>query len=119
MSGYSADVRWSEGDGGFIAICPELGDLSAFGPTASEAVQELQVAIELVLETYGEEGQPAPDPYPWHEYSGQFRLRVPRSLHAWLAAEAQREGVSLNTFVISRLSEARGARGEPLAMLGQ
>jgi len=117
MSGYSADVRWSEGDDGFIAICPELGDVSAFASTHAEAVQELQTAIELVLETYGEEGRPPPDPQPWREHSGQFRLRVPRSLHAWLAREAEREGVSLNTFVIARLSEARGARSDALAAI--
>lgn len=117
MSGYSADVRWSEGDDGFIAICPELGDLSAFGPSAPDAVRELQIAIELVLETYGEEGQPPPEPQLWREYSGQFRLRVPKSLHAWLAQEAEREGVSLNTFVIARLAETRGARSESLAVI--
>jgi predicted HicB family RNase H-like nuclease len=106
-------VRWSEADGGFVAICPELGDLSAFGVSASDAVQELQIAIELVLETYDEEGKAPPGARPWHEYSGQFRLRVPRSLHAWLADEADREGVSLNTFVVARLSEARGWRSNP------
>ena len=44
-------------------------------------------------------------------YSGQFRLRVPRSLHGWLVDRAQREGISLNTLVVELLSEARGALG--------
>ncbi|MBD3236561.1 MAG: toxin-antitoxin system HicB family antitoxin [Candidatus Eisenbacteria bacterium] len=50
---------------------------------------------------------PEPDAIP--EYSGQFRLRIPRSLHAWLAYEAQRQRVSLNSLVASILSRARGS----------
>lgn len=44
------------------------------------------------------------------EYSGQFRIRIPRTLHAWLAAEAKREGVSQNTLVTVLLENARGQR---------
>ncbi|EFI34239.1 HicB family protein [Desulfonatronospira thiodismutans ASO3-1] len=38
------------------------------------------------------------------EYSGQFRLRLPRDLHARLAEEASRQGVSLNGYVVYLLS---------------
>lgn len=52
-------------------------------------------------------------------YSGQFRLRLPRSLHGWLAARADLDGVSLNTLVVQLLAEARGTHTavspEPLA----
>lgn len=36
--------------------------------------------------------------------SGKFLVRVPRSLHAALEAEAEREGVSLNQLVVAKLS---------------
>ena len=36
--------------------------------------------------------------------SGKFVVRLPRSLHAALEAEAQREGVSLNQLVVAKLS---------------
>jgi predicted HicB family RNase H-like nuclease len=36
--------------------------------------------------------------------SGKFVVRVPRSLHAALEAEAEREGVSLNQLVVAKLS---------------
>ena len=114
---YSTRVVWSEQDQVFIAACPEFHFVTAHGPTVVDAARELQTALELTLETYAEEGWPLPDPQGWHEHSGQFRLRVPKSLHSWLAQEAQREGVSLNTFVVARLSEARGARSEPLASI--
>jgi HicB family len=36
--------------------------------------------------------------------SGRFLVRIPKSLHAALVEEADREGVSLNTLAVSRLS---------------
>ena len=117
MPQYSVDVRYSHEDDGFIAVCPELWETSAFGDTLQEAVRELEIATELVLELCEEDGRAPPDPRTWHQHSGQFRLRVPKSLHGWLVDEAAREGVSLNTFVMARLSEARGARSESLAAI--
>jgi antitoxin HicB len=38
------------------------------------------------------------------EYSGKFNVRVPRSLHAALAREAEAEGVSLNQLVVAKLA---------------
>ena len=40
------------------------------------------------------------------EYSGQFRLRLPKSLHKHLAERAKAEGVSLNQFCVYVLSQA-------------
>ena len=36
--------------------------------------------------------------------SGKFMVRLPRSLHAALEAEAEREGVSLNQLVVTKLA---------------
>ncbi len=101
-------VFWSAEDDGYIALCPELGDLSAFGKTPEDAVKELDQAIDLALQTYRAEGWKVPAPYVGEEFSGQFRLRVSKSLHAWLARRAELEGVSLNALVTQLLSEARG-----------
>ena len=38
------------------------------------------------------------------EYSGKFNVRVPKSLHAALASEAEAEGVSLNQLVLAKLA---------------
>ena len=114
---YGARVEWSNEDQVFIAHCPEFQGVAAHGSSVPEAVRELSLALEATVETYQEEGWSLPEAVMRHTYSGQFRLRVPKSLHAWLAQEAEREGVSLNTFVVARLSEARGARSEPLAVI--
>ena len=48
---------------------------------------------------------PEPDVQPAREeYSGKFVVRVPKSLHAALAAEALAEGVNLNQLVVAKLS---------------
>jgi hypothetical protein len=38
------------------------------------------------------------------EYSGTFQVRLPKSLHAALASEAEAEGVSLNQLVVAKLA---------------
>jgi len=108
MTRYSMRVAWSDPDGMFVATCPELRDLSALGTTPEQAAAELTEAIDLALETYRDEGMPAPEPAFAHEFSGQFRVRLPRSMHAWLVSEAEREGVSLNALVTTLLAAARG-----------
>jgi hypothetical protein len=43
-------------------------------------------------------------------HSGRLLLRMPQSLHAELAREAEREGVSLNALITGALSSAIGWR---------
>jgi predicted RNase H-like HicB family nuclease len=108
MVRYSIRVAWSEEDGMYVAVCPELGDLSALGDSQHSAVAELEQAIELALETYADEGWPIPEPMLVEQYSGQFRLRLPKALHSWLGHEAARQGVSLNGLVGTILAQAKG-----------
>jgi predicted RNase H-like HicB family nuclease len=97
MNNYSYRVIWSDEDDCYVAIVPEVPNISGLGPTALEALSELHVALRASLEMYEDEGWPVPDAQHLQEYSGQFRLRLPRSVHARLAERAQDEGVSLNS----------------------
>jgi predicted RNase H-like HicB family nuclease len=107
---YSARIAWSEEDRGYIATVPELEGVSAFGETLEDALTELGIARDVWLEESCASGSDLPVPLTLSSYSGQFRLRLPRSLHGWLAARADLEDVSLNTLVVQLLSEARGRR---------
>ena len=49
---------------------------------------------------------------PFAAVSGRFVQRVPRSLHAQLIAYAKAEGVSLNTLIVSLVSQGLGSRPE-------
>ena len=98
-------IQWSEEDGGYIATIPELSGLSAFGITRKEALQELEMAKSAYLEVFKEDGCELPEPDTLNSFSGQTRLRLPKSLHASLSRDAKLEGVSLNTYIINLLSE--------------
>lgn len=112
-STYSFRVVWSDEDDAYVAVCPEFEGVSGLGETAADALSEAQTALELMIETYQQERWPLPSPTNLHEYSGQFRLRVPRTLHARLAEAAADEGVSLNTYAVGLLS---GGVGEARAV---
>lgn len=105
MPGYSQFIAWSSEDGQYVATCPELQHLMALADTEEDAARELKVAIDLVVEDMVDEGNTPPAPFDYSAHSGQFRLRLPRTLHARLAMQAEREGVSLNTLVCMLLSE--------------
>lgn len=108
MNHYSYAVRWSDEDQAFIALCPEFPGLSAFGESAAEALEQIEVAVGLAVETHQAEGWPLPQVQAVSQYSGQFRLRMPRSLHAELAARAEAEGVSLNALAVAYIARGLG-----------
>ena len=106
----AVSIKWSDDDNGFIAIIPGLNALSAFGSTREEALTELNTAAEAYFEAWEEAGKPLPVPEKVIPFSGQLRLRMPKSLHASLSYEAERENVSLNTYIVSLLSERHMVR---------
>lgn len=59
---YSVTIFYSEEDGGYIAIAPDLKGCSAFGETPQEALKELETAIELWLEVARQDAAPIPEP---------------------------------------------------------
>jgi predicted HicB family RNase H-like nuclease len=101
---YSVKIIWSEEDEAFLATIPEFPGLSAFGETQQEALEEALFVAEDMIDIKEEDGDPLPEPIYRKEYSGQFRVRLPKSLHETLAHQANDEGVSLNTHIISLLS---------------
>jgi len=87
------------GPGGrFAQLFSTKTDRMAFA--RMEESRKLDELIDSLLE---------PDIRPSREeYSGKFVVRVPKSLHAALAAEADAEGVSLNQLVVAKLSVQLG-----------
>ena len=74
------------------------------GDTYAEAFENIQDAMKGWVEAKLENSFPVPDPIDDNQYSGKFVLRLPKSLHARLALEAEQEGVSLNQYALYRLS---------------
>jgi predicted RNase H-like HicB family nuclease len=105
MDKYSFNIIWSDEDGEYVATCPSFPGLSALGETAVEALTEAKIALGLFIKTCEEKGIPLPEPEVAQKYSGQFRVRLPKSLHREAVRLAALEDVSLNQFVISAIEQ--------------
>ena len=88
----------------YFATVREFDGCMSHGDTYAEAFENIQVAMKGWIETKLENGFPVPDPVDDSQYSGKFVVRIPKSLHARLAMEAEQEGVSLNQYALYRLS---------------
>jgi antitoxin HicB len=107
---YRILVEWSDEDQAFIARVPALPGCMAHGPTAEKAAHEAEVAAGLMLDVLKEDGQEPPPVDAVADYSGQLRLRLPKSLHETVSQLATAEGVSINTLMLSLIAEGCGRR---------
>ena len=64
----------------------------------------IEHAKKAWIEAALEEGVEIHEPDSLEDYSGQFKLRIPRSLHRSLAEHSQREGISMNQYCVYLLS---------------
>lgn len=97
-----------EEGGGYLIEFPDFPGCIADGETPEEAIREGRDALISYLKTLEELKRPVP--VTGEVYGGQWRQRVPKSLHAALARRADREGVSLNMLVTTLLAEGIGRR---------
>jgi antitoxin HicB len=104
-------VRQDE-EGDYVASVAELDGCVAHGQDVTEALAELTSMKRLWIESCLAEGKPVPLPAEDDDSlpSGKWLQRVPRTLHKKISNLAQREGVSLNQYVVSVLAEAVGAQ---------
>ena len=99
-------------DGGYVAVFPDLPGCTTQGDSLEELVTMADEARQLWIETEYERGNDIPVPSHREGYSGKFNLRLPRRLHRALSEAAEREGVSLNQYIVALLS-----RGDAQASL--
>ena len=52
-----------------------------------------------------DDGVTIPEPDELNNYSGQFKLRIPKSLHKQLADHSKREGISMNQYCLYLLTK--------------
>ncbi|MEH2230877.1 MAG: type II toxin-antitoxin system HicB family antitoxin [Nostoc sp.] len=91
-------------EGGYVAQIKDLPGCLTQGETLEETVANLNEARELWIATAYEAGDDIPLPSSNDNYSGKLLLRMPKSLHRRLAETSEREGVSLNQYIVSLLS---------------
>ena len=90
-------------------MIPEFPGCISQGDSPDEAYARLHDAALAWIEAAQDLGQPIPDPQEENAYRGKFALRMPASLHKDVAQAAERDGISLNQFIVAALAERIGA----------
>lgn len=102
---YRMEIVEDKEEGGFVVSYPELPGCITCGETIESAVANARDAKRTWLEAALEEGISIAEPDELEDYSGQFKLRMPRSLHRSLAEHSKREGISMNQYCVYLLSK--------------
>lgn len=106
---YSAHVCWSEESNSYVASTIKFGQvIGASGDTPEDAIADLAISLEVVAARI-EESRVEARPFSEAPVGG-----LPADLSDWLEREAERQGVSVTTLIVSALAETRGR-----ALVGQ
>lgn len=104
---YRLEIVPDSEEGGYGAKYPELPGCITCADTLEELVANAEDAKKAWLMAALEDGitiaEPGQDETP-SSYSGQFKIRMPKSLHQSLAAHAKQEGVSMNQYCLYLLT---------------
>jgi predicted HicB family RNase H-like nuclease len=102
MNRYTYRAEWSSEHGEYVGRCLELPWLSQWAPTMQQAIADVeQVVNEYLAECEGD----VPRPITERQFSGRFVIRTSPSLHSRLTVEAAEQRVSLNQWVVQKLSD--------------
>lgn len=101
---YRMEIVEDKDEGGFVVSYPELPGCITCGETVEKAVANAVDAKREWIEAALEEGITINELDNLEDYSGQFKLRLPRSLHRLLAEHSKREGISMNQYCVYLLS---------------
>lgn len=102
---YRMEVVEDKEEGGFVVSFPDLPGCITCGETIEIAIVNAMDAKKVWLEAALEEGIEIHEPNSLEEYSGQFKLRIPKSLHRSLAEHSKREGISMNQYCLYLLTK--------------
>ncbi|MBF0147013.1 MAG: type II toxin-antitoxin system HicB family antitoxin [Magnetococcales bacterium] len=109
LSRYPFEVRplGDQDGGGFLITFPDFPGCMSDGETLEETVNHGMDALKAFIAVMERHGDTIPEPGD-STYSGHFVTRVPKNVHARLAQQAKKEGVSMNAMVASILAESLG-----------
>lgn len=107
---YKLEIVPDLDEGGYVARYPELPGCITVGDSVEYVVSNALDAKREWLTAALEDGILISEPGELDDYSGQFKLRLPKSLHKSLAEHSRAEGISMNQYCVYLL-----ARNDALA----
>lgn len=102
---YKVEIVEDKEEGGYALRCPELQGCITCADTIEDGLKMLEDAKRCWFAACLEDGIEIPEPTKMEDYSGQFKLRIPKSLHKLLAQQADAEGISMNQYCLYLLSK--------------
>lgn len=102
---YRMEIVEDQTEGGFVVSFPDLPGCITCGETVEAAVSNAKDAKMAWLEVALDSGITIYEPNDLEDYSGQFKLRIPKSLHRSLSEHSKREGISMNQYCLYLLSK--------------
>lgn len=101
---YPMEIIEDPDEGGYVVSYPDLPGCITTGDTIEKAITNARDAKKAWLQAAIEDGITINKPNEVSDYSGQFKLRLPKTLHHQLAEHAKREGISMNQYCVYLLS---------------
>src|SRR5579863_1638968 len=110
LDSYRVTVRQLSKDegGGFLAEYPDIPGCMSDGETIEEAIANGREALRDCIDVFRQSGRKFPKPAAVEP--AQWRQRLPRTLYMKLTAQAETEGVSINSLVTAIIAEAVGRK---------
>lgn len=102
---YKLEIIPDTEESGYVASYPELPGCITCGETIASAVANADDAKKEWLLAAIEENIEIAEPESADSYSGQFKLRLPKTLHKTLAEDSKKEGVSMNQYCVYLLAK--------------
>ncbi len=110
--GYTSTLELDDDAGHFYGRVIGLRDVISFqGASVQELRDAFAEAVDDYLEWCAELGEPPEKPF-----SGKILLRLEPSLHRDVARQAQRQGSSVNAYIVGVLIEACATEKSSLAI---
>ncbi len=104
---YRLEIVPDMEEGGYAACYPDLPGCITCADTLQQVVANAEDAKRSWLEAAIKDGIEISEPIEeadLSEYSGQFKLRIPKSLHRSLSINAKKEGISMNQYCLYLLT---------------
>ena len=101
---YAYRIEWSPGEEAYVGSCIEVPFLKRAAPTGQQALIDIAEAVDQHVADAQACGEEAPTPLSERSYSGTFVVRTSPELHGRFALEAAEQRVSMNQWVVQKLS---------------
>jgi len=105
---YRMEIIPDMEEGGFTISYPDLPGCITCADTLEGILSNAEDAKREWITAALEDGVEIAEPSQEHcldEYSGQFKLRMPKSLHRSLSVHAKEEGISMNQYCVYLLAK--------------